>query len=118
MIDTGSSETFMDLTVAQIRKFTIFEKNRSIPLADKTHSAKIVGQVIVELELNGCTHKNIVIELVKDLCTEVIIGRDVLGEHKQVVLNFNGPQEELVIGAIPTTVPEQTNSSLYITPHQ
>ena len=100
----------MDLTVAQKRKLTIFEKNRSIPLADKTHSAKIAGQVIVELELNGRTHKNIVIELVKDLCTEVIIGRDVLGEHKQVVLNFNGPQEELVIGAIPTTVPEQTNS--------
>ena len=118
MIDTGSSETFMDLTVAQKRKLTIFEKNRSIPLADKTHSAKIVGEVIVELELNGRTHKNIVIELVKDLCTDVIIGRDVLGEHKQVVLNFNGPQEELVIGAIPTTVPEQTNSSLYITPHQ
>ena len=47
MIDTGSSETFMDLTVAQKRKLTIFEKNRSIPLADKTHSAKIVGQVRV-----------------------------------------------------------------------
>ena len=48
------------------------------------------------------------------MCTEVIIGRDILGEHSRVVLNFNGPREDLVIGAIepdPTTDAQTNNSA-------
>ena len=112
MIDTGSSDTFMNLAVAQKRKLLIFKKNRVIPLADKKHVATITGEVIVDIELNGRLHKNVVVELVKDLCTEVIIGRDVLRKHKRVVLNFNGPDDDLVIGAIPsetqTSLPNST----------
>ena len=102
----------------------------SIPLADKKSVAKIIGEVIVDIDVNGVAHKNAPIEIIKDLCTDVIIGRDILGEHSRVVLNFNGPREELVIGAIQTdentdsqlqhsnSTPEATKSPFSATPAQ
>ena len=55
---------------------------------------------------------NVVAEVIKDLCSDIIIGRDVLGEHSKVVLNFNGPREELVIGAVPDPTSSKPSASL------
>ena len=99
MVDSGSSDTFIRKSLALKRKLCIFPKNKTIPLADKTHVAKIVGEVIIDIEVNGMTHRKIAVEVIQDLCSDLIIGRDILGEHRRVVLNFNGPQEDLVIGA-------------------
>ena len=115
MVDTGSGRTFIGHKLARNRKLVIFEKQSTIPLADKKSVAKIVGEVIVDIDINGGLHKNAVVEVIQDLCTDVIIGRDILGEHSKVVLNFNGPREDLVIGAIepdPTSDPQVNNSNL------
>ena len=110
MIDTGSSGTFVSESTAKRLKLLVFPKHRSIPLANKKQVAVIIGEVIIDLVVHGKRHEKVVAEVIKDLCSDVIIGRDVLGEHSRVVLNFNGPREELVIGAIdsktPTTPPE------------
>jgi hypothetical protein len=119
MIDSGSLATFIRLSLAKRLNLLIFSKNKTVPLADDNHVAKVVGEVIVDLEVNGVKHVNTVVEIIPDLCTDVIIGRDILGEHKRVVLNFNGPREDLVIGAMPTSEdgppeinePSQPNSS-------
>ena len=93
----------MKHTLAKRLKLIIFPKEKTVPLADDNHVANIVGEVIVEVEVNGIKHSNVVVEIIENLCTDVIIGRDILGLHKKVVLNFNGPREELVIGALPET---------------
>ena len=103
MIDTGSSGTFINESTTKRRKLTTFPKQRTIPLANKKQHATIVGEVIIDIVVNGVKHQNVVAEVIKDLCSDIIIGRDVLGEHSRVVLNFNGPREELVIGAVSDT---------------
>ena len=105
MIDTGSSDTFIDEAHSKKLNLVIFPKERTIPLADKKHVAKIVGEVIIDIEVNGVKHVKVAVEVIKNLCTDIIIGRDILKEHKRVVLNFNGPRDELVIGAIPSERP-------------
>ena len=105
MIDSGSSDTFIDEAHSKKLNLVIFPKERTIPLADKEHVAKIVGEVIVDIEVNGVKHVKVAVEVIKNLCTDIIIGRDILKEHKRVVLNFNGPRDELVIGAIPSERP-------------
>ena len=113
MVDTGSGRTFINHKLAHNRKLLIFEKQSTIPLADKKSVARIIGEVIVDIDVNGILHKNAVVEVIEDLCTDIIIGRDILGEHSRVVLNFNGPRGDLVIGAIepdPTTDSKINNS--------
>ena len=111
MIDSGSSGTFINESVCKRHKLIVFPKQRTIPLANKKQVANIIGEVIVDLNLNGVKHDKVVVEVIKNLCSDVIIGRDILKEHQRVVLNFNGPREELVIGAIPTPTPPQTSST-------
>ena len=100
MIDTGSSGTFMNESTTKQRKLTIFPKQGSIPLTNSKQHAQIIGEVIITIVVNGVKHENVVAEVIKDLCSDIIIGRDILGQHRKVVLNFNGPREELVIGAV------------------
>ena len=108
MIDSGSSETFIADACTKKLNLVVFPKDRTIPLADKKHVARIIGSVIVDIEVNGVKHEKVPVDVIKNLCTDVIIGRDILKEHKRVVLNFNGPRGDLVIGAIPS---EQSTSS-------
>ena len=105
MVDSGRSDTFIDEAHSKKLNLVIFPKARTIPLADKKHVAKIVGEVIIDIEVNGVKHVKVAVEVIKNLCTDIIIGRDILKEHKRVVLNFNGPRDELVIGAIPSERP-------------
>ena len=121
MIDSGSSDTFIDDGHSKRLNLVVFPKERTIPLADKKHVAKIIGQVIIDIEVNGVKHEKVVVEVIRNLCTDIIIGRDILKEHKRVVLNFNGPRDELVIGAIssefPSTAPQcQPSTSSTSTP--
>ena len=39
-------------------------------------------------------------EVIKDLFTDIIIGKDILKKYNKVTLKFNGPGAELVIGAV------------------
>ena len=118
VIDTGSSGTFISESATKKLKLLVFPKQKTIPLANKKQVASISGEVIITLSVHGVKHENIVAEVIKDLCSDVIIGRDVLGEHSKLILNFNGPREELVIGAIPqqSCPPPPSSSSLPPTP--
>ncbi len=100
MIDSGSSGTFIDESAANNQNLYIIPKSRTIPLADKKSFAKIVGEVVINIKINGHEHEGVVAEVVKNLCTDIIIGRDIQGKHRRVVLNYNGPREDLVIGAM------------------
>ena len=99
MVDCGSVGTFIRESTVKRLKLVMFPKNQTIPLATDQF-AVIVGQVIIDISFNGVKHEKVVVDVIKDLCSDLIIGRDLLSEHQKVVLNFNGPREQLVIGAI------------------
>ena len=42
-----------------------------------------------------------VAEVIENLCADVIFGTDRLKKHRRVIFNYNGPEGDLVIGAIP-----------------
>ena len=104
MIDSGSTGTFLKLSAVKSLGLYILPPQRtSIPLADSKNVAKIIGQVVINVDINGREHRGVVAEVIKNLCTDIIIGDDLLSKHSRVVINYNGPREELVIGAIPQT---------------
>ena len=59
----------------------------------------------MDLTLNGFTHRNVVLEVIKNLFVSVIVGKDILKQHNRVTLKFNGPvQHNLVIGGVEATI--------------
>jgi len=85
MIDSRSSSTFIKKSVADKLKLYIIPKHRTIPLADNKHVAKIIGEVVINIKVNGQEHRGVVAEVIKNLCTDVIISKDRL---RRVVFNF------------------------------
>ena len=85
MVESGSVGTFEQKTIA---------------LADPTQHAKIIGETIVDISLENKTHSGVIVEVIKDLFTDIIIGKDILKKYNKVTLKFNGPGAELVIGAV------------------
>ena len=100
MIDSGSTFTHISKKLAEQRQFFILPKKGSIPLADN-QKARIVGEVVINLEIGGHTHNSVVANVIDDLFIELIVGKDILQKHKKVTMQFDGPGEELVIGAMP-----------------
>jgi hypothetical protein len=101
MIDSGSWKTYIKKSTADKLKLYIIPKQSTVPLADNNQTAKIVGEVVINIEINGQIHRGITAEVIKNLCTDIIIGRDRLQKHRRVIFNFNGPSDDLVIGAVP-----------------
>lgn len=88
-------------------------KNRTVSLADPNQQAKIIGEVVINITINGTEHSGIVVEVIDHLFIDLIIGKDILTEHEKVILNFKGPRKQLGIGAVQNeheTDAEQFNS--------
>ena len=51
MIDSGSSSTFIKQSAAEKLNLFIIPKSRTIPLADNNLVAKIIGEVVINIEL-------------------------------------------------------------------
>ena len=99
MIDTGSGGTYMKSSVARKLELPIIPHEKTVPLAASGQNAKIKGVVLADIEVNGSLHKGAIVEVIDNLFIDMIVGRDIMGKHKRVVLNFDGPREDLVIGA-------------------
>lgn len=78
----------------------IIPKHKEISLADPKMCAKIVGETKVDISLNNNVHSSIIVEVIKNLFVDLIIGKDILGRYKMVTFKFDGPEEELIIGAV------------------
>ena len=100
MIDSGSTHTHISKALAEQRQLFILPKKGSIPLADNK-KARIVGEVVVNVEISGHKHNAVVANVIDDLFIDMIVGKDILKKHKKVTMQFDGPGDELVIGAIP-----------------
>ena len=111
LVDSGSSNTFVDHSYAKKRRMYIMPKQRTIPLADKRLSAKIIGEVVINIEINGKEHRGVVAEVIENLCVDVIFGTDRLMKHRRVIFNYNGPEGDLIIGAIPEQ-PDTSQSTI------
>ena len=100
MVDSGSISTFIDKSVAERLNLYIIPKSKSVALADPSHKANIIGEVVVDVCLNNHIHSGIVVEVIDSLFIDMIVGKDILKKHRKVTFNFQGPKNELVIGAL------------------
>lgn len=60
----------------------------------KTH---VLGNCFVDIHLNEHMYSSIRLGVLKDLCSDIILGQDFQKEHKSVLIEFGGTKPELII---------------------
>lgn len=97
LVDSGSSDSFIDFSFAKALKLHIYPLQESITLASKTASAPTIGYVLVNLKYCDNEFPQTKLTVIKNLCSSLLLGLDHLAKHSEVVLKLGGPQPTLKI---------------------
>ena len=97
LIDSGSSDSFMSQTVAEQLNLKIHPSKQDISMALTSLKTHVIGHCFADIDLNQhvytCTHLGVL----KDLCSDIILGHDFQKEHERVTIEFGGSKPELII---------------------
>ena len=103
LIDTGSTNTYMDSKLAKHLRLPTTPHSFSINLAASNSVVKSEARVqISEFSIQGQLHNSIQVATLDGLCSDMIIGHDLLSMHRNLVVDFGGPLNDFVISNQPT----------------
>ena len=101
LIDSGSNErSFISLQTVKSLGLSIIPENTTVSMASSSVSIPVLGYCQINLELQGRQYKNIKVFVLKDLCTDVILGTDFQSRHKKFIIEYGGPEPELSFCAV------------------
>ena len=94
----GSSNSFIDHVTAQKLGICITNSaSRSIFMASNSCSSNTLGTINATLHIAGHSHENISLQIMENLCCDMIVGHDVLKRHEKLIINFGGSNSALII---------------------
>jgi hypothetical protein len=96
LIDSGSTDSFIDSNVASNLKLTVRPSYKSINLASST-SVHTEGVVTVSLKIKDNLYNDFDLHILPHLCCPVIIGNDLFSQHSKLIICFNGPRGDLKV---------------------
>ncbi|XP_026322807.1 uncharacterized protein LOC113232347 [Hyposmocoma kahamanoa] len=119
LIDTGSSVSFIDRSIARMMKLQQRPYKHTINLASLSHTSTVNCVCFATLEINNHIYKQRPFLVIDNLCADVIIGHDILRNHSKLEFQFGGSRQPLHICVMEASVPPAsifTNLSADITP--
>ena len=102
LIDSCSSESFINEQVANRLKLSLSPSTRSISMALTTLKTDIIGCCTADITLNNCTYTKVKLSVLKDLCSDIILGHDFKKRHKRVPIELHGTQSDLIVSNSPS----------------
>ena len=98
LIDTGSTLSYIDSKIAQYLCLPSRSQNHTICLASSNSIVNSTELALVsEFRMNGFTYNNLNISVLTGLCCDVLIGHDILSEHGNLVVNFGGSKDDMIV---------------------
>ena len=92
LIDTGSSENFIDAHIVETNKWKIFSCSNQISMATSSLSCRVIGYCMVNLDLL----------VMRNLCCEVVLEHNFLNRHSPLTIPFGGTKPALQICGLAT----------------
>ena len=99
LIDSGSSDTFISDKVVKANniKSEAVKSASHVSLAAGKGTAQVVGSCVVDLEMLGNRYKNVRMQVLDSLCSDVVVGLDFMEKHKSIKMYFGGEGPDLLI---------------------
>ena len=88
----------------------ILPSSGEVLLADDS-LAKAEGECVVDFTLNGRYYTGLVLTVMKELCTDVILGRDFMRKHESVKFTFEGKEPEINVSVCASTTASSTTTN-------
>lgn len=102
LVDSGSTDSFVSGLVVNRLNIKTFNSQKVVGMASSSLKTTITRRVAVDLVINDHSYTNQTLFVVDDLCADVIIGHDILEQHKTVNLFLGGSKESLNVCALST----------------
>ncbi|GFW11244.1 retrovirus-related Pol polyprotein from transposon 17.6 [Trichonephila clavipes] len=97
LIDTGSSLSFLNEKHVAKCKLKVEPYLGEISIANSSMVTETEGVCKVNLKIENFTYQNVELLVMKDLCSDVLIGHDILNRHSSVEIRFDGNRPPLTI---------------------
>ncbi|GFS64928.1 putative retrovirus-related pol polyprotein from transposon opus [Trichonephila clavipes] len=97
LIDTGSSLSFLNEKHVAKCKLKVEPYLGKISMANSSMVTETEGVCKVNLKIENFTYQNVELLVMKDLCSDVLIGHDILNRHSSVEIGFDGNRPPLTI---------------------
>ena len=110
LVDTGSSDSYINASIAKTNGWKIIPSSHSINMASTSLTKETLGHCIVPLSYKHRQY-NQKLSLLPDLCADVILGHDFLNKHSEVRFPFHGSQDPLSVCGV--TAAKITAPSLF-----
>ena len=100
LMDTGSSDCYIDKRFAERHFFKILPALGEVTLVETSVRMLICGQCTAALTIKGNDYSDVVFNVLNNLATDVIIGEKIFKQHEKVVFSFEGDCPTLTLKAL------------------
>ena len=97
LTDSCSSDSFINQQVANRLQLAISPTTRNISMALTTLKTYVIGCITTDITMNYRTHSNVKLSVLKDLCSDIILGHDFQKHHKRLTIELHGLQSDLIV---------------------
>ena len=97
LIDSSSSMSFINKDTAKRLNIEINPCFDNVSMATTSLTENISGCCNVDITVNGSNYSNVKLRVLKNLCTDILLGQDFQSLHKQVIFRYKGKRDDFVI---------------------
>ena len=90
LIDTRSSSSFIDADTAERLKMKIISCYENISIASSLSIENVHGYCNTDVQINGSDYNDVKLKVLKNLCSDIFLGKDFQSQHRQVIFEFKG----------------------------
>jgi len=112
LVDSGASKNFVDLKIPKKLHLPVNGSPNSIGMASSYVSIPTCGIVAAKLSFHNGTYPTTTFSVIKNLCSDVIVGQEFLKLHSSVTFVMNSPEEALTIPPLKTQLLSVAAASL------
>ena len=95
VVDTASSDSYINEDLAKQLKLRIKKGSRNVTLANSSASAQTIGTARVDMMVNGRKYEDFEVTIMRELCTDMLVGIDFLKKHESIEMKYNGDLPKL-----------------------
>ena len=106
LIDTGSSESYINQNIPTVHGWKIHPSRTLINMASTNLTKQTSGHCTVKLSYKEKTYKGVKLSLLPNLCSEVILGHDFLKVHSDLIMSFKGNLEPISVCGVAAAMVE------------
>ena len=97
LIDSCGSDSFISENAFKRLNVKMNRSDKQVSMALTSMESTAIGSCQLTLLVNNREYQNIKVDILQNLCSDIILGHDFQKQHSKVTFQFEGSQPELII---------------------